>query len=101
MKPSRLNVESPLARPDEFYQGLMELHRGLTEEQSRLANAKLILLLANHIGDHAVLDEALRIAREGFGEAPASAAGSRADPAVTGAIRAAMSAASEEGKEGS
>lgn len=64
MKPRRLQVEPRLARPDDFYQALIELHNGLSEEQSRLANAKLILLLANHIGDHAVLDEALRIARE-------------------------------------
>lgn len=96
MKPSRLDVESRLARPDEFYQGLLELHRGLTDEQSRLANAKLILLLANHIGDHAVLEEALSIAREGLGEVPASADG-RTDPAVTGAIRTAMRTASKEG----
>jgi hypothetical protein len=94
MKPRRLKVESRLARPDEFYQRLLELHRGLTEEQSRLANAKLILLLANHIGDHTVLDEALRIAREDLGEAPI---GSRAGPSMTGASRAALHTASKEG----
>lgn len=96
MKPSRLNVEPRLARPDDFYQGLLELHRGLTDEESRLANAKLILLLANHIGDHAVLDEALCIAREGLGEAPSSAAGPL-DSTVMGVIRAAMYTAREEG----
>lgn len=96
MKPSRLDVESRLARPDEFYQGLLELHQGLTDEQSRLANAKLILLLANHIGDHAVLDEALRIAREGLEEAPSSP-GTQANPAVTGAIQAALRNAGKEG----
>lgn len=97
MKPSRLDVESRLARPDEFYQGLLELHQGLTDEQSRLANAKLILLLANHIGDHAVLDEALRIAREGLEEAPRRALGTQANPAVTGAIQAALRNAGKEG----
>lgn len=89
MKPSRLNVEPQLARPDDFYQALLELHQGLTDEESRLANAKLILLLANHIGDQAVLDEALRIAREGLGEDSTSAAG-RSDPAGPNAIRAAV-----------
>lgn len=72
MKPNRLHVEPRLAQPDEFYQRLLALHRDLSNERSRLANAKLILLLANHIGDDAVLDEALRIAREGLAEAPLS-----------------------------
>lgn len=68
MNAGRLMIEPRLAHPDDFYQGLLELHQELSDEESRLANAKLILLLANHIGDHAVLDEALRIAREGLGE---------------------------------
>lgn len=46
---------------DGFYDQLMELHRELNPEQSQVANAKLILLLANHIGDRAVLDEAIDI----------------------------------------
>jgi len=54
-----------LADPDGFYERLIELHRGLTEEQSKLVNAKLILLLANHIGEDEVLDAALQAAREG------------------------------------
>ncbi|MDN5850013.1 MAG: DUF2783 domain-containing protein [Nitrococcus sp.] len=96
MKPGRLNVEPHLARPDDFYQGLLELHRDLSDEQSRLANAKLILLLANHVGDHAVLDEALRIAREGLAEAVASAGG-QPPPVEMDAIRAAMQGSSKEG----
>jgi hypothetical protein len=39
------------------------MHRDLSEEQSRMANAKLILLLANHIGDAEVLNEAMALAR--------------------------------------
>ncbi len=54
-----------IAAPDEFYAELIALHRGLTEEQSRLVNARLILLLANHVGDPAVLRQAMRTAREG------------------------------------
>ncbi|MCK6454425.1 MAG: DUF2783 domain-containing protein [Alphaproteobacteria bacterium] len=54
-----------IAAPDEFYAELVALHRGLTEEQSRLVNAKLILLLANQLGDLDVLRQAMRTAREG------------------------------------
>ncbi len=50
---------------DEFYQMLIDAHRGLSDEQSRLVNARLILLLSNHIGDLRVLREALAAAREG------------------------------------
>jgi len=59
-----INTEPNLAAPDDFYQELIALHRDLTEEQSALANAKLILLLANHIGDPGVLRAALVAARE-------------------------------------
>lgn len=61
-----LNIEPNLAAPDDFYQALIELHRDLSDEQSELVNARLILLLANHIGDLAVLREAMRRAREGI-----------------------------------
>jgi predicted metalloendopeptidase len=59
-----LNTNPNLAAPDDFYQELIELHRDLTPEQSTLVNAKLILLLANHIGDLGVLRAALAAARE-------------------------------------
>ncbi len=49
---------------DEFYEALLEAHQNLTDEQSAQLNARLILLLANHIGDIAVLREAMRLARE-------------------------------------
>jgi hypothetical protein len=58
-----LNTEPNLPAPDEFYEELIDLHRGLTDEQSALVNAKLILLLANHIGDRAVLKAAMAAAR--------------------------------------
>lgn len=48
---------------DDFYEALIEAHRDLDDEQSERVNARLILLLANHIGDIAVLKEALAIAR--------------------------------------
>jgi len=59
-----LNVEPNIASPDEFYEELVELHRGLSDGQSALVNAKLILLLANHIGDMDVLRAAMAAARE-------------------------------------
>lgn len=49
--------------PDGFYEKLLDAHAGLTLEQAALLDAKLILLLANHLGDAVVLDEALRLAR--------------------------------------
>lgn len=58
-----LLTEPRLADPDDFYQALLELHRGLDDAASMKVNAKLVLLLANHIGDRAVLDEALALAR--------------------------------------
>lgn len=61
-----LNKMSNVSHPDEFYQALIDMHRNLTAEQSQLANARLILLLANHIGDEAVLREAMQIARQGL-----------------------------------
>jgi len=59
-----LNTEPNLARPDDFYEALIETHRGLSPEQSALLNAKLILLLANHVGDPGVLRAAMAKARE-------------------------------------
>jgi len=41
------------------------MHRDLTPQQSQLVNAKLILLLANHVGDLTVLREAMAHARDG------------------------------------
>jgi hypothetical protein len=50
---------------DDFYEMLINTHRDLSDEQSELLNARLILLLANHIGDIGTLREALNAAREG------------------------------------
>jgi hypothetical protein len=50
---------------DEFYEALIEAHRDLAEEESAALNARLILILANHVGDLALLREALRLARAG------------------------------------
>lgn len=60
----KLNTEPNIERPDDFYEALIDLHRDLTEDQSRQLNARLILLLANHIGDMDVLNEAMKAATE-------------------------------------
>ena len=50
---------------DDFYESLIETHSDLSDEQSALVNAKLVLLLSNHIGDLSVLREAMQLARSG------------------------------------
>jgi hypothetical protein len=50
---------------DDFYEALIDTHRDLSDEQSALLNAKLVLLLANHVGDISVLREAMQLARSG------------------------------------
>ena len=62
-----LNIEPNIASPDEFYEALLDAHRGLTIAQSQSLNARLILLLANHVGDCDVLRDALRRARFAVG----------------------------------
>ena len=59
-----LKIEPNIADFDGFYEALVGLHRNLTPEQSQLVNSKLILLLANHIGDR-VLDQAIAKAVQG------------------------------------
>jgi len=54
-----------IPRPDDFYAELLSLHEGLTKAESDAVNARLILLLANHVGDRAVLSEAMAAAKAG------------------------------------
>jgi hypothetical protein len=61
-----LTTETRLTDPDAFYEALLEMHQGLSTEASQLVNAKLILLLANQIGDMDVLREAMALARRGL-----------------------------------
>lgn len=58
-----LNRSPNIADPDGFYAELIDSQRDLDEEQALRMNARLILLLANHIGDRAVLSEAILQAR--------------------------------------
>jgi hypothetical protein len=77
---SHLNIQPNLGIPgeryrhaympgDQFYEMLIEGHRGLSDEESELMNARLILLLANHIGDLRVLQDAVQLARRGAAKA--------------------------------
>ena len=57
-----LNLEPNIASPDDFYEKLINMQRDLSEDEVQLMNAKLILVLANHIGDPEVLDDAMTVA---------------------------------------
>ena len=58
-----LDTTSRFPDPDAAFRALIEAHRGLSAAESADLNARLVLLLANHIGDHAVLADAIRVAR--------------------------------------
>ena len=58
-----LNLAPNIPDPDGFYDELLGAHAGLTKQQSDALNARLILVLANHIGDRTVLRAALEAAR--------------------------------------
>lgn len=58
-----LVTEPNLDAPDDFYEALIDTHRDLSPEASHALNARLILLLANHIGRLDVLRQALALAR--------------------------------------
>jgi hypothetical protein len=60
-----LNIEPNLALPDDFYEALIDTHRDLDAAQSQRVNARLVLLLANHVGDLDVLRDAMQRARAG------------------------------------
>ncbi|WP_120969559.1 DUF2783 domain-containing protein [Comamonas sp. lk] len=60
---SELIRQAHLDHVDDVYQQLLQMHEGLDEAQSLKVCAKLILTLANHIGDSAVVMEAIELAR--------------------------------------
>ncbi|MFS0757809.1 DUF2783 domain-containing protein [Noviherbaspirillum sp. 1P10PC] len=64
MRSLELNTTANIAAPDDFYERLIGMHRDLSPAQSNAANAALILLLANHIGNVGVLEQAMAIARQ-------------------------------------
>ncbi|NHF72980.1 DUF2783 domain-containing protein [Paracoccus xiamenensis] len=58
-----LNLQPNLKCPDDAYALLLEAHEGLTKAESDALNARLILVLLNHVGDMEVLREAIEAAR--------------------------------------
>ena len=64
---STLNTEPNIARPDDFYARLLSLHEGRPKAESDAINARLVLILANHIGDADVLEQAMRLAVDAGG----------------------------------
>lgn len=68
-----LSTGSNFPDPDAAYRLVVEAHRGLSEHDSASVQAATLLLLANHIGDLAVLREALALARAAVLDTPAAA----------------------------
>jgi hypothetical protein len=58
-----LDTRPKIADPDAIFAALVDAHAGLDEAASRRLDARLVLLLMNHIGDEAVLREAIRLAQ--------------------------------------
>lgn len=60
---SDLILTPNLADPDGIYARLIAAHDGLDKAESDALNARLILILINHVGDGAVIKQALQAAR--------------------------------------
>ncbi|MEJ6024317.1 DUF2783 domain-containing protein [Ramlibacter sp. PS4R-6] len=58
-----MKTDLNLKDADGFYERLLDAHEGLTPEQSQLLNARLVLLLANQVGDPEVLARCVDAAR--------------------------------------
>jgi Protein of unknown function (DUF2783) len=67
MSPAAL--DNQFSDADGFYEALLDAHTGLSPEQSALLNARLILLLANQIGDAKVLAHCIELAKQGTASA--------------------------------
>jgi hypothetical protein len=59
---AKLSTESNFPDPDAAFRMIVEAHRGLGDAESAALNARLVLILANHIGDPGVIAEALALA---------------------------------------
>ena len=65
-----LEMAPRIAKPDDFYASLIQAHEGLDEDASLKLNAKLVLILANHIGDAGLFAQALELARSSSAKEP-------------------------------
>lgn len=61
---AKLVTVSQFADPDAAYRALLEARRNLSDEQAAKFDSRLVLILANHIGDLSVLREAIALASE-------------------------------------
>ncbi|MCC6007482.1 MAG: DUF2783 domain-containing protein [Rhodobacteraceae bacterium] len=59
---SKLHTHPNIADPDGFYAELLAVHDGLTKAESDALNARLVLILSNHVGDREILSQALALA---------------------------------------
>ncbi|MAM59909.1 DUF2783 domain-containing protein [Maritimibacter sp. UBA3975] len=62
---STLNTDPNITAPDDFYATLLAAHEGKSKEESDAINARLVLILANQIGDTDTLNAAIALAAEG------------------------------------
>jgi hypothetical protein len=70
-----LNHHPNIPAPDSFYEELINAQRDMNDEQADMFMAKLVLILANHLGERSVLTEAIALARNNtLGDTPAKAA---------------------------
>jgi hypothetical protein len=65
-----LSTRSNFSRPDDAFRAIVEAHRGLSDAESAELDSALVLVLANHIGDLAVLREAIALARRTLDPGP-------------------------------
>ncbi len=72
---AELETENRLPDPDAAYRALIEAHRGLADEASAALNTRLVLILANHIGNPEILAAAIALARDSLASRRSSSAG--------------------------
>lgn len=59
---TKLNLSANLENADDFYAALLAAHDGLSSDQTSAFNARLILILANHVGAQRILEQAISAA---------------------------------------
>jgi uncharacterized radical SAM superfamily protein len=62
--PGHLITTPNIPDADDFYELLLQAHHGLSDEESQALNARLVLILANHVGDKTVLKQAIDLANK-------------------------------------
>ncbi len=60
----KLALDKRFADPDAAFRLIVEAHRGLSEPESQALNARLVLILANQVGDLEILREAIALAKK-------------------------------------